>query len=86
MEMLRVLSSALLCCVGATTENQRQPALDNETKLGIMRRLEAVIRLLTSSNYAQFFTSAVDNYVTYLSRASQALAYLYVVLEQINTT
>jgi hypothetical protein len=86
-EMLRVISSALLCCVGlANTEtgisdaNQAHIlALSAGDRLAIAKRLEAVVQLL-SSTYSQFFTPAMDNYVSFVSRVSQALVHLYVCL------
>lgn len=84
-EMLRVISSALLCCVGlASAEagisaaNQAQIlSLSADDRLAIVKRLEAVVQLL-SSTYSQFFTPAMDNYVSFVSRVSQALIHLYV--------
>lgn len=87
-EMLRVISSALLCCVGlasaeagVSAANQAQIlSLSANDRLAIVKRLEAVVQLL-SSTYSQFFTPAMDNYVSFVSRVSQALIHLYVRLD-----
>jgi hypothetical protein len=85
--MLRVISSALLCCVGlasaeagVSAANQAQIlSLSANDRLAIVKRLEAVVQLL--STYSQFFTPAMDNYVSFVSRVSQALIHLYVRLD-----
>lgn len=87
-EMLRVISSALLCCVGlasaeagVSAANQAQIlSLSANERLAIVKRLEAVVQLL-SSTYSQFFTPAMDNYVSFVCRVSQALIHLYVRLD-----
>lgn len=85
LEMLRVISSALAHCVGivgsddttaAVAQPTLLPELSLESRLAIVRMLEASVQSLTST-YSQFFISAVDHYVSYLSRVVEALGHLY---------
>jgi len=82
-EMLRVLSSALLCCVGVGVGVgvdgglPPAPVVPPEARLAIVARLEPVLRLLLSTPPG-LFAPTIDAYVFFLSQVSRALVHLYV--------